>query len=614
MASRPWSRPALAVAAALLAALSVAGCVSIPSAGPVQSYPVTQGPNAQAQPYVQIVPGPPRPGWSPKEVVEGFLAASASFSDNEQVARRYLTRQGSEEWNPSWSAVVYKDGPNVSNPTFSPAPKPTPTVKVSPSPSHTPTAKASTPPQTATVTISGKVQAQLSAYGSYAYASSSEPAILPSFQLVKVPGGQWRISHAWPQLLLTADSFTNDYQLRNLYFFDPQTRYLVPDPVYVPFQQTSADLMDGLVNDLITQPKDWLASGATKTAIPLGTKLIGDVTLDGVTAVVNLGGTITRAPNSVMEQLSGQLLRTLIGAGQGGQAVQSIEVLRNGKPWIPPWSPDNPIQSTSKYSPASGASATSTFYFLGSGGMLFSQHGAHGKPVEIERLGATFDQIAVSPDGQYLAAVTTGGALYTGLFGGVLAKRAGTGYTSVSWDRNDDLWATENTQIVVLLRNDRLVPVTGASGLPTTGVTALEVAPDGVRVAMIIGDEAGDETLDFGAISWQEGPRQGEPAAQIKFSPFYVPSLVPFQAVTWYGADNVIALANPGSSPSLTEYPVNGGNSTAIPAVPGMESISASSGSPLIAGLPHGHMEIDPSLTGTWAPLPTAGTSPVYPG
>ena len=602
MGSRRWPRPVLAVAAALVAALSVAGCVSMPSAGPVQSYPVTQGTSAQAQPYVQIVSGPPQPGWSPKQIVEGFLTASASFGDEGAMARQYLTPQAKAHWSLSWSAIVYKDGPTVAGTAYSPAPAPKPTAKASP----TPSGHATPPPETATVTISGKVQANLSQYGSYAVASNEPVDEQPSFQLVKVAGGQWRISQPPPELLLTADSLANDYQLRNLYFFDPETRYLVPDPIYVPLQATPAALMNGLVTALIKQPHDWLADGATKTAFPAGTTLLGDVTLDGVIAVVNLGGTAAHAPDGVLGQVSGQLLRTLSGVGQGGQAVQSIEVLQNGRPWSPPNSHNNPVQSTSIYSPPSGASNGSTFYFLGSGGVVFSQNGAHGKPIAIEQIGTRFDQIAVSPDGQYLAAVTASGDLYTGPFGGVLAKRGGTQYTSVSWSPDDDLWATENAQVVVLLPGNHLVTVTGVEG-----VTALAVAPDGVRVAMIIGDE----TLDFGGISWHEGSRPSEPSVQIGLSPFSVQTLANLESVTWYGPDNVITLANPGPAPSVTEYAVNGGNSTTISEEePGMQSISASAGSPLVAGLSHGHMVTDAGLTGIWVSLPTVGMSPVYPG
>jgi WD40 repeat protein len=589
----------LAVAAALAAALSVAGCVSIPSAGPVQTYPVTQGTDAQAQPYAQEYSGPPQPGWPPQAIVEGFLTASASVG-NEQVAREYLTTQAN--WNPTlWSAIVYKTEPTVSLPSFAPAAAPKPTAKASGTATATATAKAASP-QMATVTINGKIQATLYGNGSYAVASS-EPPNLPTFELVKV-GGQWRISVVPQELLLTADSFTSDYQLRNLYFFDPSTKYLVPDPVYVPLQATPAELMDGLVKELIKQPGDWLAKGATSTAFPTGTTLLGDVTLDGVTAEVNLGGAaIARATEPVMSEVSGQLLRTLSGTGQGGQAVQCVTVLRNGKAWMPSDSQNNPVQCTSGYNPASGASGT--FYYLGADGQVFSQAGASAKPVEVERISTAINEIAVSPDGKYLAAVAQNGDLYTGPLGRPLTKRGGTGYTSVSWAPNDDLYATENSQMVVLLPgSNRLVQVNGIDG-----VTALAVAPDGVRVAVIFGGQL----LEFGAVSWQLG-KHGQQSAQINVSPFNVQGLVTFQAVTWYGSDNVIALANQGLAPSVTEYPVDGGPSTPIPAVPGMQSISASYGSALIAGLSPGHMVMDASLTGSWVPLPGDGSSPVYPG
>ena len=84
----------------------------------MQSYPVTQGTAAQNQLYVQIQPQPPRAGWSPKQIVQGFLTASASFGSYSDIAREYLTPQEREVWNPFWSAIVYKSGPNVKDPVF----------------------------------------------------------------------------------------------------------------------------------------------------------------------------------------------------------------------------------------------------------------------------------------------------------------------------------------------------------------------------------------------------------------------------------------------------------------------------------------------------------------
>jgi hypothetical protein len=135
------------------------------------------------------------------------------------------------------------------------------------------------------------------------------------------------------------------------------------------------------------------------------------------------------------------------------------------------------------------------------------------------------------------------------------------------------------------------------------------VAPDGVRVAIIVGGN----DLDFGAFVPLDNVRPGQAAVQIVLSQFYVsvPSAT-FTSVTWFGPDNVIALRDPG--PQLTEYPVDGGSSTSIPAQPHMSWITASLGNPLIASLPRGAMAADSSLSGSWMPVHGTGISAVYPG
>ena len=566
----------------------------MPTGGPVFSYPVTQGTDAQNQPSVQIQPQPPGPGWTPEQIVQGFLTASANFGDYPQVVEQYLTPAEQRIWNPLWSAVVYKKGPDVAAATY---------------PS---TAKKS---KTATVDITGTIQADLLGNGNYSVPSASATGGSPNppqpFQLAKV-GEQWRISFAPQELLLTTDSFANDYQLSNLYFFDPLNRFLVPDPVYVPLR--SGDLMDGLVNELIAPPNDWL-SGATKTAFPAKTKVSG-VTLEGVTAVVDLtGAAIGKAGPDVMQQVSAQLLSTLSGAapsGSNGQAVKSVEAVVNGKPWAPPdGQGDNPVQQTPEWHPASGTSTK--FYSVDSKGYLTSRTTTGDKLVSIERIGTGYSQIAVSADGTYLAALS-GSTLYTGLIGGSLTRR-GSGFVTMSWDANDDLWASQGEQIVMFRGASSARPrqplaqvasVDVVNELLNEPVTALQVAPDGVRVAIVVG---GNE-LTFGAISQQqsENPR-------ITFSP--VQENANFTALTWYGPDNVIALAVPG--PTVTEYPVSGATPTSIQAIDGMQTITASSGQPLIAGLSNGRMDADPGLIGSWTGIYDGdtladGRSPTYPG
>lgn len=571
----------------------------MPSGGPVQSYSITQGPGGQSQPYVQTMPQPPGNGWTPKEIVTGFLTASASFSYR-QIAREYLAPDAT--WNPTWSAVVYSKGPTVNEPVYP--------------------AKGQ---NTAYVTVSGSEQASLSQYGAYAVPSAKSPQQQeqpPSFTLRKVSGGQWRITQAPSNLLLSSHMFNYDYQQRNLYFFDPKQQFLVPDPVYVPLQATPAELMNNLVRDLISPPLDWL-HGGTHTAFPGGTAIrAGDVTLEGGTATVNLRGAIDKANDSVMAEVSAQLFWTLSGSGQGGASVQSVEVLQNGHPWNPPNSQQNPVQHQFQFKPPQNVTSGMFYYLDKTTGNLMEENGIQGsRPAKVNLVGKGFTQIAVSPNGGLVAALN-GGTLFTGPIRGKLVKR-GTGYATVSWGLNGDLWTTTTSGQIVMLNVDQpsaapvTVPVVNSNGLTDQGsFSGLRIAPDGVRVAII----DGGSVLSFGAIA---GDSQA--GYLIHLSPFYVaaPGTVMFDDVTWYGPDNVITLGEPGlgSGPVLTEYPVNGGTSTSVPAPSGTVSITAAAGQPLIAGLAKGYMEAGATLGGNFAQIqygtsdtPVKGLSPVYPG
>jgi hypothetical protein len=299
--------------------------------------------------------------------------------------------------------------------------------------------------------------------------------------------------------------------------------------------------------------------------------------------------------------------------------VQSVELFVNNKSWSPLNSDQNPVQNRdqSQYSPPAGAS--NVFYYLDAAGNLRRRDGMRGKPVTVAHVGTGYSQIAVSPgSGHYLAALHDG-SLFIGPAGGKLAKQDGTGYTSMSWDQAGDLWATMSGQIVMLrgaasprqpLGQPVPVTVVDSHGYFASGsFTALRVAPDGVRVAIIVGDT----DLSFGAIISPPGVSAGQATIKIVLSPFSVTGTgtTTFSAVTWYGPDNVITLGAPGQV--LTEYPVDGGSSTSIPSPPNIRSITASSESALVAGLAKDRMQADASLTGSWMGIGT-GISPVYPG
>src|SRR3984957_5879019 len=151
-------RPLLALLAAATAAVAVTGCVSMPNAGPVLSYPVTQETGGQNGQNMQFIVQPPVEGWNPQQIVNGFLLAAASFGNQAQVARQYLTPDESKNWNPAWGAFVYQTKPSVGDPAY-PAAAPEQGASTSKAGK---VGQARKQPKTATVAISGKVQAILS--------------------------------------------------------------------------------------------------------------------------------------------------------------------------------------------------------------------------------------------------------------------------------------------------------------------------------------------------------------------------------------------------------------------------------------------------------------------
>jgi hypothetical protein len=94
-------RPA---AAAVAAAVLAGGCATVPTVG--RPEPVT-GASGQVQQFVQPIAPAPRPGWSPKAIVQGFLAASASITnEHTAAAKQFLAPQLRRSFKPSWAVTV----------------------------------------------------------------------------------------------------------------------------------------------------------------------------------------------------------------------------------------------------------------------------------------------------------------------------------------------------------------------------------------------------------------------------------------------------------------------------------------------------------------------------
>jgi hypothetical protein len=577
---------------ACVAAVITVGCATVPASGPPR--PIRESPNelTQGEDFPQLIPAPPGNQWKPKQIVSGFLVASASFAD--AVAREYLAPRA-QGWKRGWAVTV------VSQPKFKPA------VFLP----HLAGQQADR--TTATVQVSGQELATLTASGQYQIPPASAKHVI-TFKLVKI-NGQWRITNPPSRLLLSKSDFLRVYQPRNLYFFDQSGRMLVPDPVFVPLQATTTDLATGLVRALKQRPLGYL-QGVTQTRFPPGTRLLGPVRIGGSGAIVNLGGAIARASPSVLAGVAAQLVWTLTSPSYGRPAIRSVRLEINGQLQRPKGSVAG-VELLGAYQSMVPRPVTRTgLYFIGGNGAIqvLSPSLAASPAAARGQAGSglvPMTTIAVSPpDERYIAGISPDGRV---IHVGSLAREAtlqswrpGGRSTSLSWDRQGDLWAATSRGIWLRPPAGKppLAVDVGLHG--SQRVTALRVAPDGVRVAMIVRTGATSQ-LQIGAIT------RGSNTASIGQLVPLGPGITDPAALSWYDPDNLIVLIHQGRADTrLERVPVNGGQPTAIAQEPDIVSLAAA-GTQIVAGLRNGQMVTFTGTAGGWGP-PIAGHDPAYPG
>ncbi len=612
MLSRPWavakrcrtvgSRRATAVAAVAVA-VAAAGCATVPTNGPVQQVGSAQSGLSQEQEYSQPIPVGPEPGWNPKEIVEGFLAASASFANDPEVARKYLDSAAQAAWQPGWAVTVVSGQP-VTTPVQLPRSVSNGTVLRD------------------EVKVTGRPVATITGSGQYqVYSGSSTKSYY--FSLLSI-NGQWRIDGLpSPQgLLLSEADFQHVYQPRDLYFLSQSGNTLVPDPVFVPQQATNTELATGLVNALLQDPTGWLASAAV-TGFPAHAQQIGQVRLDGQNATVDLGGEHGKpftADRQQLKQIAAQLAWTL--ASGPNSPIQTVELELNNQP---EQVAGRLYQQPQDYQWLPTQVAGSSLYFVGSNSAVQALSGASqpgtGQVTTVPGAAGSgsappLTSIAISPDGHSLAGIAAGGAaIYFGELGrGATLKEwqptNGT-CTSVSWDSHGNLWIAAGGFVWMLPRNGGSAALVPVAVQPGYNVTDFQVAPDGVRVVMIVHGPSGSN-VEVGAIT-----HNGQ-AVAVQQEPVTIGAGIPQpDALAWYGTDDVIVLAGSSSSAQLYEVPLNGGPPTMIATPRSPVSVTATSpegsAADIAIGLPGGKIMVSTNL-GAFQPTRASGQAPAYPG
>ena len=601
-----WGRLPV-IAGGVLAGLLATGCATIPDSGPVQSTPTPAPPGGGVTSAGLVVEGPEE-GWTPVQVVSGFLQASASFAHNHAVAREYLTAGASKLWQPGAQVTILAQSPSVQR-QFGQLPGHT---------SHT------------NVVVSWQKIATLEGSGQYIPVGGGA-AEQQVFGLESV-NGQWRIDllpavggqKVSTELLLPSVLFHLVYAPRDLYFYAQSDRLLVPDPVFVPIEST--DVVSYVLNGLKQDPNGWLENAAF-TAFPPGARLRKVQVLPGVpggkTAIVDIG-LPARTPRSTVRAMVAQIVWTLTSSSYSPGLLQAVKVKVNGRLWTP--GPGDSVQDLTdfvRYVPR--LPKDPNLYYLSSGGAVH-MFGRQSRSVPVPGEAGTgripLTQVAVSPDGRYLAGVAgPADAVYTGDLAAAARAHAsdearnmhlrltGTGFTGLSWDSTDTLWVAGRVHrspgVWVVPAGGAPVRVTLPAGLGP--VTGLRVAPDGVRIALIVGQGLAARVV-LGAIE-----RTGTAVSIPAIVPL-APGLTEPSALTWYDEDHLLAITQQGVASQLWEVPVNGDAPVSKNSLPGMVSIAAAGAqNPLYLGMSAGRLENSVTLGEPWRDI-AAGWDATYPG
>ncbi len=562
----------------------------------------------------------PSDGWNPMQVVLNFILASADFADHRAVAREYLTRAASASWQPG-------PGPAVT------------VIAQPPTPGSTSLPFGSRGP--ADVQIGVQVLGQVTASGQYIPAPGGHAEQQQGFTLAKVHG-QWRIAtlptgtagRVSHELLLTKDIFQLAYQPRDLYYLDPSGKHLVPDPVFVPVDTTS--LASDLVNALRASPQGWLAD-VVLSAFPPSAHLLRPVEVPpgSKTAIVSLSLPRADATASSLGQISAQLVWTLTSPGFRSSAISAVKLYVNGKAWTPPGA-DSAVQSRSDYpQPALDPAAGQNLYFLTSGGAARVLRGQGPGSVPVPGQAGTgrapLSGIAVSPDQRYLAGVAgppgaatvytedlaaAAGPHASASAQGLRAQLTGITVRSLTWDSGNNLWiagSQHGRARVWVLSAVGGAPVSVTLPAAAKQISALRVAADGVRVAMIASTASGPQVL-LAAIVRTAASVRTEVQVTLSATIQIGADLSDPVALSWYDADHLLVVNASAAGPELEEVPVDGDRLTYQGIEPDMAAIAAAGPRNLVvAGLQTGFLARTVGLDELWSQF-VPGHDPVYPG
>ena len=568
----------LALVSLAFAAVVLAGCSQIPTSGPVE-----RGDEVRAvvdEPAVRVLPRDPVAGQTAKEVVAGFLEASASFENDHEVARRFLSPEAAVEWNASAGVTVIDDSPNYRLQRVSGG-----------------------------VRFTAQQVARIGADGALTPVNGTE--IQRLFTVDRVDD-EWRITDLPQGLILDRIEVSLTYRAFELYFMNPEGSLLVPDPVYLPLDQAGSTT--SLMRSLLNGPTGWLRP-AVETMIPAGTSLVVDsVPNDNGVARVDLSAEFLEADVTAREQAAAQITTTLLGLSS---TVTGVAITVEGSPLQLPDAPTVMTGETWEVYDSDALTPALGGIFVRSGTVRRITDDGSAR-VEGPLGSGQLDVVDPSQswDGGTIAALdpTRRSLLVTNPFlsARVQEQLSGRRLLPASIDEAGRIWAVDvgaSTPRVRVLSGEGPWVRASLSGFRGR-LAAFRVSVDGTRVAVVVergtGQDARGELLLGRVVQRAEG-------LQVQAFRRIERTLADVRDVAWADASSLVVLgAQTGSVLEPTLVNINR-TVTALSGSPAVE-VTQVAGAPGLPVLADTRGEGIWAQSGSiWAPL-VSGRDPAYPG
>jgi hypothetical protein len=348
-------------------------------------------------------------------------------------------------------------------------------------------------------------------------------------------------------------------------------------------------------------------------------------------AIVDLGGTAKRATTLRRTEMKEQLLATLANQAYSSPLVHNVVLEIDGQqPFTSPTSNLVPRVNLGQLVYQSGPDTVSK---IGQGNSL--SHLAVPRQIGFAQItaiaapeGGTDAAVAVQSGGGcavYVPAAGQSGGPYRSL---QIPDSAGP-CTSLSWDVNGNLWAVAGGHIWLLepRANSQWLAVSSPGNLPRDGksgpsVLSMQMAPDGVRAALLVKTSDGNEVLLAAVVFKAAGHKvvndNGRPkVASVKGSvalgaavPAW-PGLSRPTALSWYNPYELVVLTRT----AVWQVPLTGGAGRLLGNAPaGAISLATNSAALAVGTSDHGRYGLEVSSNGGnfWKPV-MSSTYPTYP-